>query len=234
MPKRSADAPDPAFVLLHTGKTGGTALRAMLANAPAGSGACRIKMLRHKGCLAAAATRLPTAALGFFVRDPVDRAVSGFLSRLRFGMPRYNTPWDEGETKVFTRFPTPEALGLALAANLSEAQAAMQQVLHLRMDYTHFIGAPQTLATHAARIFFIGDLATYDADIIRLKRLTGLPADLHPPTDATAAHRNPDPALAILTPTAQAGWEQALQTDRANYTACTALREKQLAAEARS
>ena len=232
MPKRGADA-NPAFVLLHIGKTGGTALRDMLENAPSGCGADRIKMLRHKGGLGAAATRFPEAKLGFIVRDPVDRAVSGFLGRLRQGQPRYNTPWDADETEVFTRFPTPEALGLALAANLPEARAALQKVLHLRMDYAHFVGSVETLQTHAPRIFFVGDLASYDLDIARLKRLTDLPQDLHPPTDAIAAHRNPDQTLATLTPAARAGWEKTLSLDRQIYAACMAIRQRQVAAEGR-
>ncbi len=185
----------PAHVFLQIGKTGGSALRDLIDRAapPAGTA---LLLLAHATSLAAAAHQHPVARIGFVLRDPVDRAVSGFLSRLRFGRPRYDNPWKKAESRVFTRFATPEALGLALAEHDPEATLALTSIQHLKMDYPHYLGAPEVVQSLRHRIFFFGHLPTLSQDIAQLKRYLGLPHDLMLSTDPVTAHRNPSPDLA--------------------------------------
>ena len=46
----------------------------------------------------------------FFVRDPVDRWISGFMSRYRVGCPSHCHLGDEEEMQTFHLFPTPNSL----------------------------------------------------------------------------------------------------------------------------
>ena len=78
--------------LLHIGKTGGTALKTALAGAASPT---------HVLILEDHPTRLRSVPVGervaFFVRDPLTRFVSGFLSRQRKGRPRYFHDWSAEE-----------------------------------------------------------------------------------------------------------------------------------------
>ena len=52
----------------------------------------------------------------YSVRDPIDRYVSGFLSRNAKADRAHYRPWTEGEATAFSLFDSPEALGAALSA----------------------------------------------------------------------------------------------------------------------
>ena len=101
----------PVAHFLHIGKTAGTAVKVALKEAP-GSAKYRVVVQPHDGKLAS----IPETDHYFFcVRDPIDRYVSGFLSRKRQGQPRYFIPWTEGEAEAFERFDSPDALAVSLS-----------------------------------------------------------------------------------------------------------------------
>jgi hypothetical protein len=103
----------PRAHMLHIGKTGGTAMKDVFASLPSGVGKYEIVVHRHSH-------RLPQIPRGqkvfFVVRDPVEKFVSGFNSRLREGRPRYHTPWTEAERTAFEQFQTPDMLARALSS----------------------------------------------------------------------------------------------------------------------
>ncbi|GHD98839.1 hypothetical protein U879_18600 [Defluviimonas sp. 20V17] len=207
-------------VFLHIGKTGGTALRAMLRAHFARTGQRPFVILPHSVTLDQAAARYPRAEIGFFIRDPLDRLVSGFLSRQRRGWPRHDIPWTEDEARAFADFDSPDALGRALAADDPRAHAALQAIQHTREGLAHFLGSPETLDHLAPRIGFIGQTERFAADIARLKARFGLAHDLAPPEDAVGAHRNPEPQRARLSPEAAAALRGWLAADYAVYAWC--------------
>lgn len=176
------------------------------------------------------------AGVGFFVRDPLKRLISGFNSRLRMGQPRYNVPWSPDEASAFARFGTPSLLGEGIVAENPElrraAQDAMQAIQHIRMGYRHYLHSVEMLEQAKARIVFIGDQARFLRDIAWLKRRIGIDADIDPPLDDIGAHRNPSHLTSALSPRAEMALRACLADDYAIYAWCLAHRERLAAAEA--
>ncbi len=167
IPTKTNQMADRSFLFLHIGKTGGTALRAVLEQHAARSGQDSMRKLPHKFTLHRVIYEFPEAQIGLFVRDPVQRFVSGFLSRRRCGRPRYNSTWSVEETRAFTMFPTPTQLGEALARRDPEAICAVAAIQHTRRNLAHYLHDVSTLERFRGRIGFIGRLD-------RLERRYGL------------------------------------------------------------
>ena len=128
--RTAAHQAEPAH-LLHIGKTGGTAMKEALRPVKT---AGRYELLLHGH-----GTRLNNIPDGepvfFVIRDPVERYVSGFNSRLREGA-RAIPPWTPLEKVVYERYPSADSLGRALSAEdpveRGRAAAAMMSLQHVR------------------------------------------------------------------------------------------------------
>ncbi len=177
----------PSAHFLHLGKTGGSAVKSALLDKtwPA---SFRIHCHPHE-------VRLVDIPEGdkvfFFVRDPIARFISGFLSRKRKGRPRYDVEWSRGEAEAFARFSTPEQLASSLAAAEPEAYGAMRAIGHVKTSYWDWFGDEALLRRRENDILFVGFTETLDADFARLKEKLGLPAEVKLPTDPILAHRTP-------------------------------------------
>lgn len=183
---------------LHIRKTGGTAVKHALASA-----LVPFELILHDH-----ATRLrdipPGERVFFFLRDPVDRFVSGFNSRMREGRPRYHYPWSEAERSAFGRFQSPDALASALGStdpvDQAAAKAAMSAIRHLSTTYVDHLGEGSYLLERRADMFFIGRTEALDHDLERLCLRFGLPTSVRLPTDDIAAHRAPPGSPTALSP----------------------------------
>lgn len=176
---------------LHIGKTGGTAIKFAL------SGISELqdydlKLHRHR-------VRLRNIPEGekvmFFVRDPIDRFISGFYSRQRQGAPRYSNPWSPAEEVAFSQFPTVNELAVALsspdATTKEAAVEAMKSIGHVRSSYWDWFDNEEYLLSRLSDIFFIGFQERIPADFELLRHKIALPPEAQLPTDDTAAHRSP-------------------------------------------
>jgi hypothetical protein len=119
----------------------------------------------------------------FCVRDPIDRYVSGFLSRQRFGEPRYHVRWNKGETKAFARFDSPDALAVSLSAGGTEqrdAEESMRGIRHVQTSYWDWFGDPEYFMSRADHVLWIGHVESLDlkplAKALGLERVE-LPVD---------------------------------------------------------
>lgn len=214
---------------LHIGKTAGTAIRAVIAEHNAGRSHSPVEVFTHEYSLPKIWQEDASIAMSFFVRDPVERFVSGFNSRLRRGQPRYNSPWSEQESTAFSRFPSPGALGEALSAQepaRSAAQAAMQAIYHARLDFTHYLQSPAFLESNSRRILFIGTTRSFESDFPLFRRTLGIDPKIEPPRDAVGAHRNPDNMETSLSPLAQENLRSWYAQDYAIYEWCLAQRAR--------
>jgi hypothetical protein len=175
---------------LHIGKTGGTAIKHALAQAPCPAG---LELVLHGHDVALDAID-PSDLVIFSLRDPVSRFVSAFYSRLRCGRPRYFFPWSELEQRLFSAFPTPEALALALADPGSQhhalAREALEGIRHFRRLNRWLIGEDFLLARRSM-ILFVAFQESLARDFEILRRLLDLPASVALPTGEVEAHRNP-------------------------------------------
>lgn len=177
---------------LHVGKTGGTAFKHAVRAAPPPPSRHVIHLHPHRVVL----RDVPEGErFLFFLRDPVTRFVSGFYSRQRESRPRYRGKWSPEERVAFERFPTPDALALALSADDREegmlAEAAMRSIRHVRDGYWKWFESEDYFRSRVRDLFFIGFQETLAGDFEILKSRLGLPARLALPDDAAEAHVAP-------------------------------------------
>jgi hypothetical protein len=211
----------PVVHFLHVGKTAGSAIRRAIRDAPP-SRTFRIVKHSHGVHLA----DLPRADRFFFVvRDPLDRFTSGFYSRLRQGAPRWTEPWTPDEATAFERFPTPTALGTALAGSGAErhaAEGAMRTIGHVRTSYWDWFGSEAALRRRADRILFIGYQEILDAQIPDLAARLDVP-ELTLPRDDATAHRTASDLDRTLAPEARAALEEWYRRDYEFVALCREL-----------
>jgi len=183
---------------LHVGKTGGTAVKRAL-------GHCRVSD-KQAIMLHSHDFRLRDVPVGekafFFLRDPVSRFASGFMSRQRMGHPYYHVPWTDGEKQAFAVFSNPCDLALALSdtnpAVRERAHLAMKHIGHVNSHYGDWFDSESYLEERAEDILFVGFQESLDTDFSRLRELLDIPETVELPGEAMEANRNPhkrDPAL---------------------------------------
>jgi len=141
-----------------------------------------------------------------FVRDPLERWVSGFLSRARKASNHNGDEhWSSKERNVYTHYKTPEALAQALGSNHSgkrkEALKANNDLHHTKEGIAWYL---PHIEKHMDRILFVGDTHTLDKDFKRMCEASGLPAgqpllDLHAHNAIPAKQEH----LKLLTPEAE-------------------------------
>jgi len=177
---------------LHIGKTGGTAIKEVLAGI---STTRRYRIILHPHNITL--HDIPKGdGVVFFVRDPISRFVSGFYSRKKKGQSRYDAPWSPGEEAAFRQFSTPNELAKALSSKDKQlresALRAMKTMRHVNSFYKDWFETREYLSSRSSDIFFVGYQEQLDKDFEILKQLLGLPSDRAKlPKDPIKAHRNP-------------------------------------------
>lgn len=194
--------------MLHIGKTGGTALKYVLRRNRR-AGPYLVVPHRHRIRLA---DLPPWDDFFFFVRDPADRFVSGFNSRLREGRPRYVKPWTTPEKRAFGQFTTAEELALALGSEdetrRRQARRAMRSIRHVRSGFASWLGSERLVRRRRRHLLMVGRLETLEADFDRLKVLLSLPAEATLPVADRVAHKDTGAAPRTLSTQARANIEQ--------------------------
>jgi hypothetical protein len=178
--------------MLHVGKTAGTAVKDALTSPQAGVGRYEIVAHEHP-------THLPEIPKGekvfFVVRDPVDRFVSGFNSRLRQGRPRHDWPWTPAEEIAFEQFRTADMLGRALSSEdvqvRAQAFTAMISIRHVRDSYWRWFGSREYLDTRLDDLLLILWMPDLAVTFPQLRDLLGLPSSIQLPSDDLRSHRSP-------------------------------------------
>jgi hypothetical protein len=186
---------------LHVRKTGGSAVGHALAP----------HATSHRIVIHGHATRLADVPPGddvlFFLRDPVERYVSGFNSRFRRGRPLRDLVWSRGEERSFAHFQDPNALAEALGSAdvdlASRARFAMRNINHVSSSFTDWFTLEE-LESRREHIVLLGLQSSLEADFEFIKRRLGLPGDVTLPSDPVLAHRTPPPYQTTLSPAARA------------------------------
>lgn len=162
---------------LHIGKTGGNTLRSILKSG-AETADVDLTWFPHDMTLNEALRQHPEMKLGFVFRDPVERFVSAFWSRLRMGRPRNNSMWSAEEAIAFQWFATPNDLAEALSGEderlYSAAQFAMSAISHLRRNMAWTLGSPAALERIRDRLHFVCPLDQLDERLPALLRSLGM------------------------------------------------------------
>jgi glycosyltransferase involved in cell wall biosynthesis len=220
-----ADSTDirPPLNVLHIGKTGGTALKHVLAE---NEGAARYQLL-FRGHDVTLADVPAGECFMFLIRDPLTRFVSAFNGRLREDRPRYYYPWREEERVAFAIFKTPDQLAVALSspddAEREQAEQAMRGIGHVNTPYTFWFPDESAFRARLPDVFFIGLQDRLDEDFELLKRKLGLPSDARLPRDETVAHKTPQGFVDQLSERGRSNLERWYERDIAFVKLCREL-----------
>jgi hypothetical protein len=129
-----------------------------------------------------------------FVRSPLKKFVSGFISRLREGRPLFNTPHTDAERVTYSLYQDPESLAIDLYHKHEQirdiARKCMKSVIHLRMSFQSYFESISNLDTLRDRILFVGRTENMKEDFDRLQSVINLPA-VTLTTDPVLAHATP-------------------------------------------
>ena len=188
-----------AVHFLHVSKAGGSALRHAIRASRVQAGA---RLASPWGRIRGHDHRFRFADVGsdemavITLRDPATRFVSGFLSRLRKGAPRYYNEWTPHESQSFEWFSSPGALADALAEPSGElrerAEFALRSIGHVKDPMIHWTGDAGYVRERAENVLYVARQETLDAHWELLKELLDLPRDQMLPRDPVVAHRSAD------------------------------------------
>lgn len=224
----AAAVPDVGF--LHIGKTGGTSVLRSVATLARERGR-QVLWLNHDARLPPLLTLFPHLRITCTLRDPVERWVSGFNSRLRGGRPARDVPWTPGEAAAFSFFAVPQDLATAFGSRdprqVSAARFAQGAISHLRRGYAFHFGSARWVRENAERFASIARVETLEADLPRL--LEGL--ELAPPDGlhAPRLHETPAAMTTTLPDDARAALREVLAEEVAIHDALLDIRARRLA-----
>ena len=194
-------ADDPPLCLLHIGKTGGTYLRSVLKHNKS-HWSRGIQLLKHGATLVSTAEDFGSdRLLAFTFRDPTERFVSAFYSRMRQGRPTYQFNWSASEAAAYLWFETAEELALALVSDderrKSAAIFAFDAIEHLKSNLTTYLHSRQALNISRPHIAMCVDIADLDGKLPEVLARLGLDDFTMPPSPKRHAAPSPLPSLSL-------------------------------------
>jgi hypothetical protein len=130
-----------------------------------------------------------------FIRDPLDRYVSGFCSRKRKGYPKNNIPWTEGEAIAFQTFSTPNKLAESLNSSdikLKERGIkAMNEIQHVNSHLSRWYGGVEYFSKRVNDIVMIGRTEVMEKSFRFLKKKLGIKDIVSLPENKKDRHQAP-------------------------------------------
>ena len=95
---------DLNYGFLHIPKTGGTSVMSFLEKAAPFAASMPVPLF-HSWTFRLVTEYFPKMKVSFLLRDPLERLISGYFSRLRQGNPEYHVPWRPQEAAAFGLYP---------------------------------------------------------------------------------------------------------------------------------
>mmetsp|Transcript_94385 Transcript_94385/g.148512 ORF Transcript_94385/g.148512 Transcript_94385/m.148512 type:complete len:324 (-) Transcript_94385:89-1060(-) len=153
--------------ILHIGKMGGSSINRSMA--PCLDDSKSEWVASHRETFRALLS--PEASgrqLVVFLRSPVKRYVSGWISRFRKGEPIYHYDWTPSEATSFGYFTSPNDLASALSSantvTKEQAEYAMRQIKHVRESLNEYFGGLQHARLIVDRTVFLGTIEHFSED----------------------------------------------------------------------
>ncbi|MEQ8696380.1 MAG: sulfotransferase family 2 domain-containing protein [Bauldia litoralis] len=139
-----------ADCFLHVPKTGGSGIGQFFGKLSKEIGRERVPTKFNHPWMAEEIVKLfPEIKIHLVIRDPIERIVSGFLSRMRMGRPRRNHIWSTEEAVAYAFFSDPQQLLAALVSDderqKSAALFAFKGIRHLKWNYVYYFQSPDYL-----------------------------------------------------------------------------------------
>lgn len=160
-----------SYGFLHIGKNAGSTIGDFLVELT-NQGYTPPMVLGHDWTLELAARRYPRMKISFILRDPLERTISGFNSRLRQGRPRNQNMWQDEEAIAFSLFSRVEDFLNACISDdeylQSAARYAQNNIQHVKDGYVHHFGSINVLKKHIHRIHCVGTMEEIETFLEKL------------------------------------------------------------------
>ena len=144
-----------SIVFLHVPKTSGTSFLKFSTKA-ATHGYPMPLRIKHHCKFSLLTSVLPNAKVALIARDPIERYVSAFNSRLRGGRPQRNNSWNDKNAIAFSLFNDPidwiEGLVSEDDWTISAARYVRTNVSLIRYDYKFYFGSVEAVQQNASRL----------------------------------------------------------------------------------
>lgn len=165
---------DGKLLVLHVGKTGGTTINMALKGAV---DVARVEILDHKSShvVMRECESHPNQRYALFVRSPLHRFTSAWISRFTEGKPNFYTPWSHFEHWTFRHYATPNTLACTLMSPdrdlNTNATWAMEHINHVKWDLKYYVNGLENLRKCKSQIEFVGRTEHYTEDFARMLRM---------------------------------------------------------------
>lgn len=161
---------NPQQAFLHIGKTGGTSVHGFLQKLKRSSKPFPL-YLSH-GWSSDFLDQIPEVKLNFIYRDPLERTVSAFNSRLRRGRPTYSSQWTIPEAVIFSNFRSVSEFFDAILKDddysTGMVDFAVRSIRHLKLGYAHHFQSAEKLESMRSRINIIEPIEHTDSFLERM------------------------------------------------------------------
>ena len=172
---------------VHIPKTGGTGIGEFFNGLAREIGPERVPTkFAHPWTVAEILEQFPEIRLHFVVRDPLERAVSGFLSRLRMGRPLHDHTWNLDEAVSFSFFAEPQEFLRGLISDderlRSAALFAYANIPHLKRNYVYYfqsVGFVSRVEKNIGSVRRIDRMALFLDDMIAITGASPAAIDRH-------------------------------------------------------
>ncbi len=108
----------------------------------------------------------PKIKIAMILRDPLERAISGFHSRLRQGRPTYNIIWTPAEATAMAILPSSKHLLNAMLSeddfSISAVAYAFKNISHLYWNYCHYFNNPEYVRKNRPLFNIVGHIDHLD------------------------------------------------------------------------
>ena len=146
---------------LHIPKTGGSAFSNFSREMVMAGYIMPVKF-GHVWTLSSIAKSFPDTKISFMIRDPLERTVSAFNSRLRQGRPRFNRSWSQDEAIAFSLFSDVNAFLGALISkeehDISAVHFTFRSVRHLDFNYRRYFENAKNIEQHRSSLHLVGEV----------------------------------------------------------------------------
>jgi hypothetical protein len=169
------------YAFLHIPKTGGTSLIA-LGKKLVDKGYSFPVCLGHSWRAQEVLSHFPKMKLTIMLRDPLERIVSGFNSRLRQGRPTYDSPWTLAEASVMAMLPSVRHLLDAMLADdefsISAVAYANSNVSHLHHNYSFYLKNRNFVVKNQSMFHLVGHMKNFEKFVEGIAELSQAPIGL--------------------------------------------------------
>ena len=215
-----------SVVFLHVGKNGGTTVDKFFHTY--GKSFAPKRCCGHGNILGSRPLTAGNSSTCYvtLVRDPIERWLSGYLSRFRSGCPAHCNRAPEQEW-IWKEFPTPNHLGEAFSS-LNNSIKVRSLLAHRRIDHMHkgFAHYLPNLDAHVHEIMYVGKTCTLHDDLlplaltvariqgsVPLKSVYAAVKSFHSRPGLDHQHENDAKALEYLSPLARENLKVLLHKD---------------------